>query len=108
LNRPADSGHTPITAAINGNHTEAAKELLSFPGVEVNAVRPSDSRAPLHHAVSSGNAELVERLIEHGADLQIRDSVNGFTALDFARYFNERKTLDLLKDNDPENGVGSG
>lgn len=108
LNRPTDSGHTPITAAVNGNHTEAAKELLSSPGVEVNAVRPSDGRAPLHHTVSWENAELVERLVEHGADFQIRDSVNGFTALDYARYPNERKILDLLKDNDPEKGVGSG
>lgn len=108
LNWLTDSGHTPVTIAVRDNHTDTAKKLLSFRGVDVNVIPLYDGRAPLHHAVSWSNAELVELLIAYGADPHIRDNVNGLTALDYARYFNDRKILDLLKSSDPDKGVNSG
>lgn len=103
LNRRCVSGDTAVSRAVWKNHTETVKTLLSFPGVDVNPASPQGGFTALHDAVSWGNAELVELLIAHGADLQIRDKFNGFTPLDYARYFNDRKILALLTASGPEN-----
>jgi ankyrin repeat protein len=101
------NGHTssPIVQAVAYNQTEAAKTLLSSTGIDVNGVSRVRGGTALHYAVSWGNAELVELLISYGADLQIRDDVNGFRPIDYALYFNDQRILDLLKASDPENGV---
>ena len=108
LNQLDRCGRTPIMITVQANYTETAKALLSFPGVDVNTTSCYEDRAPLHYAVSWGNAELVELLIAYGADLHIRDDVNYFTPLDYARYFNDRSIIDLLKANDPESRFPSG
>lgn len=97
LNRQTYAGYTPVLLAVKNNYTETTKALLSFPRVDVNAVPPSDGRTALHYAVSWGNAELVALLIAHGADIHLRDKINGFTSLDYARYFNNREILGLVE-----------
>jgi ankyrin repeat protein len=101
------NGHTSplVVQAVGYNQTEAAKKLLSSTGIDVNGISRVRGGTALHYAVSWGNAELVELLISHGADLQIRDDVNGFRPIDYALYFNDQRILDLLKASDPKKGV---
>jgi ankyrin repeat protein len=98
---------SPVVQAVGYNQTEAAKTLLSSTSIDVNGISRVRGGTALHYAVSWGNAELVELLISHGADLQIRDDVNGFRPIDYALYFNDQRILDLLKASDPEDGVRS-
>jgi ankyrin repeat domain-containing protein 50 len=107
LNGPTVLGDTPIMIAVRQNQTETTKALLSFPGGDVNAVSRHEGCAPLHDAVSWGNAELVELLISYGADVQTRDGVNNLTPLDYARYFNDHNILDLLEASEAESRIPS-
>jgi uncharacterized protein len=100
LNRRTDLVCAPIVQAVACGHTETARTLLSIPGIDVNTISPLTGRTPLHYAVSWGNAELVELLISHGADLHIRDNVNGFRPIEYALYFNDQRILDLLRASD--------
>lgn len=108
LNSGTIRGGTPLMQAVWKNHTETAKMVLSFPAIDVDAIASTDGRTALHDAVGWGNAELVEHLILYGANLQIRDKVNGFTPLDYALYFNDKEILRLLRAGYSENGVHSG
>jgi ankyrin repeat protein len=108
LNRRTDLACAPIMQAVARGHTETAKTLLSIPGIDVNTIPPWTGRTPLHYAVSWGNAELVELLISHGADLHVRDNVNGFRPIEYALYFNDQRILDLLRASDAQNGIPSG
>lgn len=103
------NGHPspPIVQAVGYNGIEAAKTLLSSTSIDVDRVSRVRGGTALHYAISWGNAELVELWITHGADLQIRDDVNGFRPIDYALSFNDQRILGLLKASDPENGVCS-
>ena len=50
---------------------------------------------PLHKAAQSGNAEVAELLLKHGAAVEARDK-NGFTPLHTAASFNQTKVVDVL------------
>jgi ankyrin repeat protein len=109
-----EDGLTPLIAAAIYGMADIIPDLVAR-GADVNGQNGHTSPpivharggTALHYAVSWGNAELVELLITHGADLQIRDDVNGFRPIDYALYFNDQRILDLLKASDPENGVRS-
>jgi ankyrin repeat protein len=53
-------------------------------GFDVNARRDGDGRALLHRSAFVGDLDMVQALLEHGADMMIRDAT-GKTALDLAR-----------------------
>ena len=66
-----ERGYQPLHVAVSANEVACAK-LLVWAGAPINAVG-NDFLTPLHHVAStSGNMELVEVLIEHGADVQVR------------------------------------
>ena len=100
-------GETPLIKAAGANCIECVRLLLAH-GADVNAVS-ADARAvqaglqahgkltPLHMAISSGNPDLIQVLLDKGASLEARDS-RGFTPLMFA-VTNERqdiRTIGLL------------
>jgi hypothetical protein len=81
----------------------AAVELLVRLGWNVNALGRADApveqewSTALHHSAGDGNVELTRRLLELGADPDIRDRRFDATALDWARYFQQQGTADVLE-----------
>lgn len=67
---------------------ETVEELLAA-GADVDFAG-RNKLPPLHLAVMCGNAEMVEKLINRGASLQVADFVN-FTPLHCATYFAHEK-----------------
>lgn len=61
-----DNAHSLLTAAVIAGQVEAARVLLKA-GAEVNYVEPS-SRTALNHAAGGGNVEMVQMLLNAGAD----------------------------------------
>lgn len=53
-------------------------------------------RSPLHHAVSNGNLQVVQFLIEHGADVTLQ-TINYHTPLDFAQFCRTKDTYGIYK-----------
>ena len=52
---------------------------------------------PLHEAAMEGHTEAVKLLIDHGADIDIKDD-NGRTALHYASLHEHTETIQLLAD----------
>ncbi|ASJ75109.1 ankyrin repeat domain-containing protein [Granulosicoccus antarcticus] len=69
---------TPLMRAVENNHDEVASVLLELPNTDVN-VQDEFGNTSLHHAVSADNAAMVELLLQHGADTNIRNR-NGSVA----------------------------
>lgn len=61
---------TPLHVACANKHLECVKVLLNA-GVRVNAARLH--KTPLHHAAKSNNVDMIELLVEFGANIYARD-----------------------------------
>jgi ankyrin repeat protein len=70
-------------------------ELLILKGAEVNAGNNQGIRA-LHSAAGMGHEEIAELLIEHGAQVDLKDDKYGSTALQWACGYGHRETAELL------------
>jgi hypothetical protein len=76
--------------------------LLVGAGFEVNAFGRSDApieqrwQTALHVAAGDGNLELARRLLDLGADPDLRDIRFDATALDWARRFDQQPLIELL------------
>ena len=81
--RVADNdGDTCLTLAAYFGHTETVRYLVGLPDVEVNH-EESESFTALHFAVQEGHRDVVEVLIDAGADIDARTS-EGCTPLHYA------------------------
>ncbi len=80
------------------NRVEAAKLLLEK-GAEINAIAPGFDYAGtgLHNAAVSGHRAMVEFLIEHGADANIRDEKINGTPSGWADYGGHGELRDYLE-----------
>jgi len=86
--------------------TQASVEtvtLLAELGFDVNAYGRGDApveqawETALHHSAMAGNVELTRRLLDLGADPDLRDQRFDATALDWARHFHQLSTAALLE-----------
>lgn len=92
-----------MVAAFYGNAANVAL-LLNY-GVDVNGYIPRDSgfhshASPLHQAVFSGSLNTIRLLVEHGADLSLKDIIYDGTPLGWAQYMattDETAEADRLK-----------
>ena len=84
-----------IRDAIESGNIEAVKQHLAA-GTDVNANDRSGS-TPLHHAAEGGHKELIELLIENGADLNVKDETLGKTPLGWAIHRKKTEAADLLR-----------
>lgn len=90
---------TPLHAALFGRRLESAKILIEA-GADVTRKRggngqPRAGWTALHYVASLGFADLVEPLIEHGADLAARDD-EGHTPLRVAVQAEKHEVVTLL------------
>jgi ankyrin repeat protein len=71
--------------------------LLVDKGANVNAeLQSSDSVTPLHLSCLSGNKEVVQLLIESGADINARTRTGGQTPLQLAVEFKRDSVIEML------------
>ena len=59
--------------AVKDNDFEHARNLIEFFETNINAV-DEDNKTPLHHATNLGYLNIINLLIEHGADLYAEDN----------------------------------
>ena len=77
-------------------------ELLVELGFDVNAYGRADApveqpwETALHHSAGNGDVDLTRRLLDLGADPELRDQRFDATPLDWARRFQHQATVDLL------------
>lgn len=64
--------YTPMLRAVDNGYLNTAGILLALPDTDVNAQDEYDNTA-LHHAVSSGNRDMVELLLSKGANPDIKN-----------------------------------
>ena len=91
---------TPLHAALFGRRTETAKLLLAQ-GADVRVRRggkglPREGWTALHYVAGYGFAELVEPLIDRGADIHGPDA-RGWTPLDVAEQEGNLVIADILR-----------
>jgi uncharacterized protein len=84
---------TSLHAALAGPAPEIARSLIQA-GADVNAVQ-QDGVTPLHEAAHRGRGDLVQLLLDHGADAAARDG-KGRDAADFAREQGHTALLEVL------------
>jgi ankyrin repeat protein len=61
---------SPLYLAAQGGHTSCVRQLLSAKGIDINAhENAARGDTALHVAIKKGRVEIVELLVEHGADV---------------------------------------
>ena len=80
-----DFGCTPLDFASTGgfNNPRVVRLLLDHGAIPNVRARLSDGLTTLHRASQTGRAEMVRLLIEHGADVEMKDAI-GRTPLEVA------------------------
>ncbi len=82
-----------VKAGLCGQ-AEVVRALLTL-GVDVDG-RPIGNRTALHEAAWVGNAGVARRLLDHGADLRIRDAQFDATPLGWASHAGHTEVVELL------------
>ncbi|KAI1780339.1 ankyrin repeat-containing domain protein [Hypoxylon cercidicola] len=80
------AGLPPDSFSMNGGESQRHEQVINLlldSGANPNA-QNKDQQTALHWAAASGNARIVRMLLEHGADMGVRD-VHGFTPWYFAK-----------------------
>lgn len=93
-------GGTALIPAAERGHVEVVRELLTRTDVDVNHVNNLGWTALLEAIILSDGGErhqqIVELLVEHGADITIADS-EGVTPLDHARARGYTRIVEILQ-----------
>ena len=74
---------------------QKVKDLLQQ-GSDVNAI-DTFGRTPLMLAAMGNSQELINLLLEHGADINAKDASTGKTVLQFAKDFKQKQTIKTLQ-----------
>ena len=91
--------HTALALAAQHGQLEVVRLLLEA-GEDPNRYNPEGFHAhstPLHQAVWADHADVVRLLVEHGARLDLRDTVYEGTPLDWAVYGKKNAMADFLR-----------
>ena len=93
---------TCLTLATTYNHTETVRTLLCMPEVDVNQSNTSGTTS-LHHAVSQKHPDVVQVLIDAGADIEGKnctgptwENTHGRTPLHYACEVGELENVQML------------
>jgi hypothetical protein len=89
----ASQRHLPVRAAEIGR-TEAMEPLQRL-GFDLNRI--SGGSAPIHRAAINGHLDTVKKLIELGADPEVRDPNYNGNALGWAEHNHQQAVIDYLK-----------
>jgi len=86
-------------AVMNGNIDEVQWQLDA--GVDPN-LKNSKGATPLHYAASEGHNDIVELLIERGANVNATDRGKGGTPLDYAYWGDQEEVIETLNEHNAQ------
>lgn len=89
------AGNTPLYWAARTGHWECAKELLNLHDPVIN-VQNKMGDTPLHVAASHGHTEMINLLLEHDADVTLKNN-DGFTAEELAHDISIKNAIQLQR-----------
>ncbi len=99
-------GFQPLHLATLHKHHDIVRPLLNFHNANVNAqteetmdTNTYNQRTALHLAIEAQDHDLVTILIDHGADVNVRDNTRGCTPLHYAANNNTPDIIDTLIQN---------
>lgn len=92
---PDAIGQTPLHYAVCHRFALELTKVLLDRDANPNPVRKSDGWTPLHLAAMFGKVEVIQLLLESGADSDIKDK-SGKTPEDVAKQFKNYQIADLL------------
>jgi len=72
-------GETPLMAASRSGHLDAVRLLLARPGINVNAVDSFQSESALMWAAAEGHTDVVDALLNAGADPNLKGHITSIT-----------------------------
>lgn len=92
--------HAALALAAQFGHAEIVRALLDA-GEDPNRYNPEHCHShstPLHQAAFAGHLNTVQLLVEHGAKLDIRDTIWNGTAEDWAEYAGQTAVARFLRE----------
>lgn len=94
INTRSQLGTTALFRALEKRHTEVADTLVAHPRLDLNA-QSTDGWTVLIYYVTTNREEVVQRLLERGADPNVSD-VDGDTALHRAAQYGNLRIMEML------------
>jgi ankyrin repeat protein len=91
--------HRALALAAQQGKIDAVKLLIDA-GEDINRYNPPGTHShspPIHQAVAAGQLEMVKFLVEHGARLDIRDTIWDGTPLGWAEYLKQNEITAYLR-----------
>jgi len=89
-------GATALIVAAHAGQAEVVRRLLTVPNIHPD-FQEKDGWTALMFAAYSGNVDIVYMLLDHGVDMGVQN-VQGLTALDVAKQFNQREVVHILEE----------
>lgn len=96
INNNSFMGASPLYLSIRRGDIETVQKLLLKKNLDIKSISPNEKYSALIFASKTGELEIVEILVENGADLNYKD-INGQTAIDHARENNHTEIVTFLK-----------
>jgi len=94
VNGSSKTHEPPIILALGMNNLELIKELMAKPELNVN-VTGKKRKTPLHIAAAGDNHQLAQALLQHGANVHLKDA-SGYTPLHAACYSGSFNVVELI------------
>jgi len=94
----SETRHRALALAAQHGHAEIVRLILEA-GEDPSRFNPPGHHAhatPLHHAAHAGHLEVVKLLVEHGARLDIKDTIWKATPVGWANHGGQKETEDFL------------
>jgi len=87
-----------LWSASSGGHKAAVQVLLATNAVDVN-VRSISGRTPLFWAAAQGHSEVVQLLLDYGAEQNYTDK-DGRSPIHVAQFYHQANVIDILTKHD--------
>ncbi len=100
INATNEDGQTALVIAAEKGHIETVQVLLTTPGINIDAANNKDGSTALMFAAQNGHTNIVNTLIDKGADVNAANNKYGSTALMFAALCGNTEIVNNLIDKD--------